>query len=106
MTETVEERLERITEYAKILTDTESTPILNIADLNWLIARAELVQSLQESYKELTIQENAMQAHYNLAFNNMQMFKKCVVDITIAMNTERPAEEKTKDIRRILDSFK
>ncbi|WP_342505649.1 hypothetical protein [Sporosarcina sp. FSL K6-2383] len=61
---------------------------------------------LVESYNELVIQENAMQAHYNLAFKNMQMFKKCVVDITIAMNTERPAEEKTRDIRRILDSLK
>lgn len=63
-------------------------------------------ERLRENLKEMTVQENAMQAHYNLAFKNMQMYKKCCDEITAAMNTERPAEEKTRDIRQILDSIK
>lgn len=61
---------------------------------------------LIKNYNELFIQENAMQAHYQLAFKSMQMYKKCCDDITLAMNTERPAEEKTKDVRRILEGLK
>lgn len=57
-------------------------------------------------YKELVIQENAMQAHYSLAFKNMQMYKECCDDITLTMNTERPAEEKAVDVRRILEGVK
>ena len=61
---------------------------------------------LVKDYNELFIQENAMQAHYQLAFKSMQMYKKCCDDITAAMNTERPADEKTKDVRRILEGLK
>lgn len=61
---------------------------------------------LVESYKELFIQENAMQNNWKLAFFSAEKYKKCFDDIVAAMNTERPAEEKTKDVRRILEQLK
>ena len=113
MIETNEERLKRITEYVQMSTNTESTPLLNFGDLNWLIARSEIAKQSMEKYgrlievhKELVIQENAMQGHYQLAFKSMQMYKKCCDGITLAMNTERAAEDKTKEIREILNGVK
>lgn len=61
---------------------------------------------LVKSHNELFIQENAMQNNWKLAFFSAEKYKKCVDDITAAMNTERPAEEKTKDVRRILEGLK
>ena len=63
-------------------------------------------KQLRANYKELVIQENAMQNNWKLAFFSAEKYKKCLDDITVAMNTERPAEEKTKDLRRILEGLK
>lgn len=132
MTETVEERLKRITDYVDMYDG--PLPMLNLGDLNWLIARAQLAEKfgayidghaigvesitrytnqikdenrqLRENYMELAFQENAMQANYQFAFKWMQTYKGHLDEIVAAMNTERPAEEKTKDIRRILDGVK
>ncbi|WP_342505883.1 hypothetical protein [Sporosarcina sp. FSL K6-2383] len=73
---------------------------------NELVKLRDKYKRLIEVHKELVIQENAMQAHYQLAFKSMQKYKKCCDDITAAMNTERPAEEKTKEVRRILEQSK
>lgn len=61
---------------------------------------------LVKDYNELFIQENAMQNNWKLAFFSAEKYKKCLDDITAAMNTERPAEEKTRDVRRILEQLK
>lgn len=73
---------------------------------NELVKVNDKYQRLHESYKELVIQENAMQGHWRLAWKNMARYKKCVDDITDAMNTERRSNEKTREIREILDSMK
>ena len=97
------EQAERVPELEN---DIEVTSMAAGDSANDLVMSQDKYKRLVESYKELTIQENAMQGHYQLAFSSMQMYKKCCDDITLAMNTERPAEEKTKDVRRILEGLK
>ena len=95
MTESNAERLERIKKGS-----------ITGSDIPFIVEGFKRLQELVKDYNELFIQENAMQGHYQLAHKSMQMYKKCCDDITLAMNTERPAEEKTKDVRRILDDIK
>lgn len=73
---------------------------------NDLVKSQDKYKRLVKDYNELFIQENAMQNNWKLAFFSAEKYKKCLDDITVAMNTERPAEEKTKDVRRILEGSK
>lgn len=129
MNETVEERLERL----RNLGANPQTTVWDMSesDLAFLIDHASLVDvtmkasshairlvneenerlkeksaQLVKDYNELFIQENAMQNNWKLAFFSAEKYKKCLDEITAAMNTERPAEEKTKDVRRILEGLK
>lgn len=98
--------IERAEKVPELENDIEVMSMAAGDSANELVNSQDKYKRLVESYKELTIQENAMQNNWKLAFFSAEKYKKHLDEITAAMNTERPAEEKTKDVRRILEGLK